>query len=423
MPRATSLLPDLSPLRRHRSFRLLWFGLLVSGVGTQMRLVALPYQIYVLTGSPFHVGLLGLFQAIPLITLPLLGGVLADRADRRRVLIATQTGLMASSLVLALVTQFGSTELWVLYALTAISASFSAFDQPARGALVPNLVERAELPAAIALNQMLYQTAAVVGPAIGGLVIAAYGVAAAYWIDAITFAASIAAAVALQAPRQVAALPQSIVESLVEGLTYVKRNRLLLSEMVIDLLAMFFGSVRALMPFYAEQVFKVGAQGLGLLFAAPGVGALIAVITSGWVSHVRRVGVAVIVAVCAWGLAIAAFGLMTEGMFALALVLVALAEAADVLSAIFRITILQSAVREELRGRLTAIHGLFVIGGPNLGQVRAGAMAALVSPQFSVISGGLACIVSAFAVAVWAPELPRYERTAATREEISPELV
>jgi MFS family permease len=341
--RATALLPDLSPLRRHRSFRLLWFGQLVSNAGTQVRLVALPYQIYALTGSPFHVGMLGLFQAIPLISLPLLGGVLADRADRRRVLIATQSGLAASSLVLAIVTQAGFTELWILYALTAISASFSAFDQPARGALVPTLVERSELPAAIALNQMLFQSAAVIGPAIGGVVIASYGVAAAYWLDAISFAAAIGAAVAIKAPRQVVALPQSITESLVEGVTYVVRNRLLLSEMVIDLLAMFFGSVRALMPFYAEQVFKVGAQGLGLLFAAPGVGALIAVLTSGWVSRVRRPGLATVLAVCAWGIAIAAFGLMTEGLFVLALVLVAFAEAADVLSAIFRNTILRAS--------------------------------------------------------------------------------
>ena len=417
MARVSALLPDLSPLRRHRSFRLLWLGQLVSNAGTQMRLDALPYQIYGLTGSTFHVGLLGLFQAIPLISLPLLGGVLADRADRRRVLIVTQSGLAASSLVLAVVTQIGLTELWILYALTAISASFSAFDQPARGALVPTLVERSELPAAIALNQMLFQTAAIVGPALGGLVIASYGVAAAYWLDAISFAAAIAAALALTAPRQVPALSQSIAESLIEGVTHVARNRLLLSEMVIDLLAMFFGSVRALMPFYAEQVFRVGAQGLGLLFAAPGVGALIAVLTSGWVSRVRRPGVATIVAVCAWGLAIAAFGLMTEGLFVLALVLVALAEGADVLSAIFRNTILQGVVREELRGRLTAIHGLFVIGGPNLGQVRAGAVGALVSPQFAVISGGFACVLSAFAVAFWAPELARYERTTARPAE------
>ena len=421
MPRATALLPDISPLRRHRSFRLLWFGQLVSNVGTQMRLVALPYQIYVLTGSPFHVGLLGLFQAIPLISLPLLGGVLADRVDRRRVLIVTQSGLAASSLVLALVTQFGSTELWVLYALTAISASFSAFDQPARGSLVPTLVERSELPAAIALNQMLYQTAAVVGPAVGGLVIASYGVAVAYWVDTISFAASIAAAIAITAPRQMLAAPQSVVESLVEGILYVLRRRLLFSTMVLDLAAMFFGSIRALMPFYAEQVFKVGAAGLGLLFAAPGVGALFAVLTSGWVSRVRRPGVAVLVVVCVWGITIAAFGLMTEGLFLLALVLVAIAEAADVLSAIFRNTILQGVVREELRGRLTAINGMFVVGGPNLGQVRAGAVAALVSPPFSVVSGGLLCVLSAIAVAFWAPELPRYDRTALTRDEVSSE--
>ena len=421
MPRATALLPDISPLRRHRSFRLLWFGQLVSNVGTQMRLVALPYQIYVLTGSPFHVGLLGLFQAIPLISLPLLGGVLADRVDRRRVLIVTQSGLAASSLVLALVTQFGSTELWVLYALTAISASFSAFDQPARGSLVPTLVERSELPAAIALNQMLYQTAAVVGPAVGGLVIASYGVAVAYWVDTISFAASIAAAIAITAPRQMLAAPQSVVESLVEGILYVLRRRLLFSTMVLDLAAMFFGSIRALMPFYAEQVFKVGAAGLGLLFAAPGVGALFAVLTSGWVSRVRRPGVAVLVVVCVWGITIAAFGLMTEGLFLLALVLVAIAEAADVLSAIFRNTILQGVVREELRGRLTAINGMFVVGGPNLGQVRAGAVAALVSPPFSVVSGGLLCVLSAIAVAFWAPELPRYDHTAVTRDEVSSE--
>jgi MFS family permease len=417
VPRATALLPDLSPLRRHRSFRLLWFGQLVSSAGTQIRLVALPYQIYVQTGSVFHVGLLGLFQAIPLIALPLFGGVLADRMDRRRLLIATQCGLAATSLTLAMVTQVGLTDLWILYGLTAVAASFSAFDQPARGSLVPTLVPRSELPAAIALNQMLHQTAAVVGPSVGGVVIASYGVGAAYWLDAVSFAAAIGAAVAITAPRQVVAVPQSILGSLMEGVRYVVRQRLLFSTMVLDLSAMFFGSVRALMPFYAEQVFRVGAQGLGLLYAAPGVGALIAVLTSGWVSGVRRPGIAVLLAVCAWGIAITAFGLMTEGLFLLALVLIALAEAADALSAIFRHTILQSVVREELRGRLSAMSGLFVIGGPSLGQVRAGAVAALVSPQFAVITGGLACVLSAFAVAIWAPELARYERQTTVKDD------
>jgi MFS family permease len=164
------------------------------------------------------------------------------------------------------------------------------------------------------------------------------------------------------------AAPQSVVESLVEGVMYVLRRRLLFSTMVLDLAAMFFGSIRALMPYYADQVFKVGAAGLGLLFAAPGVGALVAALTSGWVSRVRRPGVAVLVVVCVWGVTIAAFGLMTEGMFLLALVLLAVAEGVDVLSAIFRNTILQGVVREDLRGRLTAINGMFVIGGPNLGR-------------------------------------------------------
>lgn len=412
MSRATALLPDLSPLSRHRSFRLLWFGQLVSQAGTQVRVVALPYQIYLLTGSSLHVGLIGLFQAIPLLALTLFGGVIADRVDRRRLLIATQSGLMATSLALAVATQFGFTELWLLYALTALSAGFSAIDQPTRGALVPTLVDRADLPAAIALNQMLYQTAAVVGPALGGVVIASYGVAAAYWLDAVTFAAAIAAAAAIRAPARAAVVHLPILQSLAEGVRYVAGHRLLLSSMSMDLAAMLLASPRALFPFYAEQVFKVGAQGLGLLYAAPGLGALIAVFTSGWVGRVRRPGAAVLMGVCAWGIAIAAFGLMTEGLFLLGLVLVALAEAADLVATIFRHTILQGVVREELRGRLTAINGMFVIGGPNLGQVRAGVVAAFASPQFAVVSGGLMCVAAAIGIALWAPELLRYDRTA-----------
>jgi MFS family permease len=408
--RAAALLPDLSPLRRHRSFRLLWSGQLVSQAGTQVRLVALPYQIYLLTGSSLHVGLIGLFQAIPLLALTLFGGVIADRVDRRRLLVMTQSGLMATSLALALVTQLGLTELWVLYALTALAAGFSAIDQPTRGALVPTLVERSELPAAIALNQMLYQSAAVIGPALGGVVIASYGVGAAYWLDAVTFAAAIAAAVAIRTPVREAVIHLPILQSLAEGVRYVAGHRLLLSSMSMDLAAMLLASPRALFPFYAEQVFKVGAQGLGFLYAAPGVGALIAVFTSGWIGRVRRPGMAVLMGVCAWGIAIAAFGLMTEGLFVLGLVLVALAEAADLVATIFRHTILQGVVREELRGRLTAINGMFVIGGPNLGQVRAGAVAALTSPQFAVVSGGLTCIAAAVGIALWAPELLRYER-------------
>lgn len=387
-----------------------------------MRVVALPYQIFLLTGSSLHVGLIGLFQAVPLLSITLLGGVVADRFDRRRLLIVTQAGLMATSVVLALVTQAGFTELWALYALTAVAASFSAIDQPVRGSLVPTLVERDALPAAITLNQVMFQMSGIVGPALGGVLIASFGLAAAYWFDAFSFAAAIVAAIAIKAPPQTPSGGGSMLGSLIEGVQYARRHRLLLSSMVVDLLAMFFGSTRALFPFYAEQVFKVGAQGLGLLYAAPGVGAVLAVMTSGWVRRVRRQGFAVLVAVCAWGIAIAAFGLLSSGLFVLGLILVALSEAADAISAIFRNTILQTAVRDELRGRVTSIYYMFVIGGPTLGQVRAGLVASATSPQFAVVSGGVACLLSAAAVAIWAPELLRYERTAATQDEIKEQV-
>src|SRR5258705_2055830 len=200
---------------------------------------------------------------------------------------------------------------------------------------------------------MLYMSASLVGPALGGIVIASYGVAAAYWLDTVTFAASIAAAAAIRAPARAAVAHLPILQSLAEGVRYVAGHRLLLSSMSMDLAAMLLASPRALFPFYAEQVFKVGAQGLGLLYAAPGVGALIAVFTSGWVSRVRRPGAAVLLGVCAWGLAIAALGLMTETLFFLGLVLVGLAEAADLVAPVFPPPILQGGGRQELPERPT----------------------------------------------------------------------
>src|SRR5919108_845075 len=180
---AANLLPDLSPLRESRSFALLWSGQLVSPTGTQLRLVAIPYQIYVITGSSLDVGLIGLFQAVPLIALALFGGVVADRVDRRRLLIVTQIGLASCSLALAVGTQLGFASVPYLYAFTALGAAFSALDSPARGALTPSLVAREQLPAAMALNQVLFQTAAIGGPALAGVVILAFGVAGAYWVD------------------------------------------------------------------------------------------------------------------------------------------------------------------------------------------------------------------------------------------------
>ena len=399
---------DVSPLRHSRSFRLLWTGQLVSLTGTQLRLVAIPYQVFLLSGSSFDVGFIGLFQAVPLMSLALFGGVVADRVDRRRLLIVTQLGLASCSAALAIGTQLGAAGVSYLYALTAIGAAFSALDGPARGALTPSLVSREQLPAAMALNQILFQIAAIAGPALAGVVIVAFGVAGAYWIDVGSFLVALAAVTALVAPPREARVHPPVGRALVEGLAHFRANRILWATMLLDFFATFFGSPRALFPYYADRVFAVGPQGLGLLFASPGVGSLIAALSSGWTKRVRRQGVAVLLAVFAWGLAIAAFGLMTDGLFVPALACIAMAEGADTVSAIFRSTILVTVVPDHLRGRLVAISSMFFLGGPYLGQVESGIVADVVSPEFSVVSGGIATIASVVGIAIWAPEVNAY---------------
>ena len=403
---------DVSPLRDFRSFRLVWFGQLISVTGTQLRLVAIPYQIYLLTGSSLDVGLIGLFQAIPLMSLALFGGVIADAVDRRRLLIVTQIGLAACSAALAVGTQLGIANVPYLYALTAVGAAFSAIDGPARGALIPNLVSRERLAAAMALNQVLFQTASIAGPALAGVIILGIGVAGAYWVDTATFLASIVAVFLVVAPKRESRPRVPVVRALREGLSYFRANHILSGTMALDFLAMFFGSPRALFPYYADRVFAVGPGGLGLLFAAPGIGSLLAALTSGWVPRVRRQGLAVLISVAAWGLAIVGFGLLSDGLFILALVFVALAEGADTVSAIFRTTILQTVVPDELRGRLVAISSMFFLGGPYLGQVESGVVAAAVSPEFAVVSGGVVTLASVGVIALWAPEVVSYRSPA-----------
>lgn len=408
---------DLSPLRESRSYRLLWIGQLVSLTGTQLRLVAIPYQVYVLTGSSFDVGLIGLFQAVPFIALALFGGAVADRFDRRRLLLITQVGLGLCSAALAIGTQAGIASVPFLYAITAVGACFSAIDGPARGSLTPNLVERRQLAAAISLNQVIFQVGAIAGPAVAGYVILAFGLAGAYWIDVATFAVALSTVAAMSVPASEARVHPPILRAVGEGLAYLRANRILLATFVLDFLATFFGSPRALFPFYADRVFAVGPQGLGLLFAAPGIGSLTAALGSGWIPRVSRQGVRLLSAVAAWGVAIVAFGLMRDGLFVLALLSIAFAEGADTVSAILRHTILQTLVPDELRGRILSIAQIFFLGGPYLGQVESGIVAEAFSPEFAVISGGVATIASVGLVALWAPELISYRAPAPDRLE------
>src|SRR5216684_4097542 len=404
-----ALLPDIAPLRASREFRLLWTGQLISAAGSALRLVAVPYQVYLLTGSSLAVGLLGLFSAVPLIALSLWGGVIADRVDRRRMLLVTQACLTLTSVALALSTQLGAASIPLLYVLTAIGSGFSALDQPARSALAPSLVERRLIPAAMALNQTNFQLASVVGPALAGVVIAQFGLVWTYWIDAATYVVAIVALLLMRVPRiDTTVVHAAPLRALIDGMAFLVARPLLLATMSVDFFATFFAVSRAVMPYYADRVFNVGPEGLGLLYAAPGAGATVVALTSGWTGGVRAKGLGILVSVAVFGLAIAAFGFLPASGFIAGLLLLAIAQGADTVSAIFRHTILQMETPDALRGRLSAINLVFVAGGPQLGQVESGVVAELLSPAASVVTGGLACVGVVLVTAALVPQVARY---------------
>jgi MFS family permease len=395
---------DTTPLRRDRDFRWLWSGQVVSGIGNQITRIALPYQVYVLTGSTLAIGLLSLSQLIPILVFALGAGSLADVVDRRRLLMATQIALAACSLALVVLAVRGSPPVIVLYAIAAVAAGLGAVDQPARASSIPRLVPAERLPSAIALNQLNFQLASIVGPAIGGLLIATVGLAGAYAVDVLSFLAAIVALIAIHPLPPLGVVSRPGLAAINEGLRFVRQRRAILGSFVIDLNAMIFGMPTALFPVLALDVFGTGPVGFGLLAAAPAVGAFIGALVSGWVSRVRRTGRAILVAVVAWGLAITAFGLVTAS-FPLALVFLALAGAADVFSAVFRSVLIQLETPDGLRGRVTSIHTLVVTSGPRLGDIEASVVAALVNPQFAVVSGGIGCVLGVWVVAQRFPEL------------------
>jgi len=402
---------DTTPLRGSRDFRFLFWGQAINLVGSQVRIVTLPYQVFLITHSSLAVGLLSLVQFFPLLITSFIGGALADAMDRRRLLLITQVLLAITSGLLATASLLGHPSLWYLLSVAAVAAGISAIDAPTRRAVIPRLVGRDQIAQAISLNQALNQLGNAIGPAIAGLILAEVGVGSAYLFDALTFLASILALVFI-APMPPLLEGQQLqrrgLSAIREGLSFLRGKPILLSTFIIDIDATFFGVPRALFPALATEVFKAGPSGLGFLYAAPGVGALIGALLTGWVSRVRRQGRAVIVAVCIWGAAIAGFGLMTH-FFLLALFFLGIAGAADMYSAIFRGTILQSSVPDRLQGRLSAVHFMVVNSGPRLGDFEASVVAALSSLEFSVVSGGVAALVGAIAIALAIPSFGRYD--------------
>jgi MFS family permease len=403
-----SVAVDLTPLRVSRDFRRLWLGLLASTFGSQFTIVATYIQVYRQTGSAAAVGLIGLVGFVALVAATLIGSTFLDALDRRKVLIFAQLGYLASSGLLFAGAVAGDPPIWLIYVAVAGISATSAIDGPTRNAMTPRLLGRELLPAAAALNQLTWNGAGLVGPALAGLVVAGLGFAWAYAIDLLSIGLLLIASVSVRPmPPQAGERVSVGWAAMREGFAFLRGRRVLQSTFIIDIIAMVFGMPRALFPVLAMTQFDRGDAVVGLLFAAPAVGAFIGAATTGWVGRVRHQGLAVIWAVVVWGAGIAAFGLVGSRLW-LGLLFLAIAGAADVISAVFRNTILQLTVPERLRGRLFGIHILVVTGGPRLGDLEAGLVATAFNPMVSVVSGGLLCVAGAGLVAWLVPAFRTY---------------
>lgn len=425
LERIRALTLDISPLRTSVPYRALWSGQVVSLIGTHMRVVGVAFQVFAITKSTAAVGLVSLAEVLPLIAFSMIGGALADAMDKRRIMVVSQVLLLADSACLAALTLAGSTSLLWIYALVAIGGAVDAVDRPARLAMVPSLVRSDQIPAAVALRQVVFQTTLIAGPALGGLLIAGLGnVGWLYVVDAATFLVALVTLRWVPATKEHLSAEQSTeprvtVDAIREGLAYVSREPLILSIFLIDLVAMIFGMPRAVFPALAERTFSTGATGLGLLYAAVATGGLFGALTTGWVKRVRRRGVAVLVAVAAWGAAITLAGISLFS-FPLTLFWLAMAGAADVISAVFRGSMLLEATPKGLLGRVNALNLVIVSGGPRVGDVEAGLVAQVVGAGPSVIVGGVASLAGTLFVAARFRPLRNYRSPASPKARPAP---
>jgi MFS family permease len=416
---------------QHRNFRLIWIGLLFSMTGSMMQNAALLWQVSLLVPPDqkgLALGIVGLVKVAPIIVFSMISGVVADAWDRRKLMLFTQTGSAVVALALAGLTFRGVTAVWPIYALAALSSAIGAFDLPARQALLPMLVPREDLPNAITLNTTMMQTASVAGPAIGGLVIAASSVGWAYVVNAVSFGFVILALVAMRdvpvrEPSQAGQRDDVSFSAALEGLRFVFRSQLIRSTMLLDFFATFFASATALLPIFAQDIVHVGATGYGWLFAAPAVGALL---TSAAMvpltEHIERRGPTLLWAVAGHGLATVIFG-FSRSFWALFTCL-ALVGATDTVSMVIRNMIRQLETPDRLRGRMSGVNMVFFMGGPQLGEFEAGSVANWLGAVFSVVSGGVGCLVATGWIALTTPALRRYMRTAdSSRSLAGPELM
>ncbi len=404
--RLARLAVDITPLRQSKPFRRLWFGTGISAIGSQITSVAIPFQVYELTHSTLQVGLLSIAGLLPILIVPLYAGAVADAVDRRRLLLLSDIALAAVSVGLLVNALMPNPRVWALFVCEALSTGAYGFQRPARNALTPRLVGEEQLTAAIAVEDTVFNLAHIAGPAFGGVLIAVIGLGGAYGVDLATFGASMLAIWLLPAVPPTPDAEHPSLRSIADGFRYVIAKPVLLGIFVADTNAMIFGMPEALFPAFAAHL-GGGAETVGFLYAAPWIGAFAASVVSGWITRVRRQGLGVCVAIAVWGGAIALFGFSTA--LWMAVPLLAIAGAADFISAVLRSTILLSVTPDRLRGRLSGIELAQVAGTPALGNLEAGVVASLVNLRFAIVSGGVLCVAGIVLVGLAIPAFVRHQ--------------
>ena len=396
---------DISPLRKYPDFRRLWSAGLVSYFGSMITYVALPFQIKELTNSYIAVGLMGAVELIPLIVFGLYGGVLADKIDRRKMILYTEIALGLMTFSLFVNSQMAEPSLIWIYLVAGVFAALDGLQRPSADAILPRLVSHQDLPAASALMSLRWQTGVITGPAIAGILLATSGTGTAYLVDVATFVISIVFVLRVKSVKQLEKNLAPTFKAMAEGIKYATSRKDLLGTYLVDLSAMFFAMPTALYPFWADQLNATWA--LGLFYAAGTIGSVIVTLTSGWIKNYHFHGRAVFLGALGWGVAITLAGI-SNSLF-LILFFLALAGAADMVSALFRSAIWNQSIPDELRGRLAGIELLSYSVGPLGGQMRAGSFAAMTNLKTSVISGGLLCIGFVSIATAALPKFRKYD--------------
>ena len=396
---------DVTPLRRHRDFRLLFIGRFVSFFGSMISSVALPYQVYQITHNLLAVGVLGVVEFGPILVFAFVGGALADARDRRTMVLVSEAALLVCSAVLVVNAAIAQPQIWILFVVAALWGVLDALQRPSLDAMLPRLVERHELAAAAALGGIRGTLGQILGPALGGVLIAAFGLPLTYGVNLATFVVGLACLGLMRAVPPPVDAERPSIRRVVEGLRYARSRQELIGTYLVDMTAMFFGMPIALFPAIAQGL--GGPKVLGLLYAAPAVGSFVFSATSGWTNRIHRHGMGVIVAAVAWGVAIVGFGL-SSNLYP-ALFFLALAGAADMMSGVFRSVIWNQTIPDALRGRLASIEMLSYTSGPALGNFEAGIVASIFSVRVSVVSGGVLCVVGCALCAIALPVFRAYD--------------